>query len=153
MTSPRKICANRANARVSTGPRSASGKSRASQNARQHGLSLTALKNTEHAAAVKVWALRILDGRKTPELYRLALQIAAAQVDLSRVRQARYLALSHALGKRSDFPTEQEYWAAVADAALRSSVLDRYERRALSRRKFAIRAFDAAGRAQSSRTD
>jgi hypothetical protein len=114
---------------------------------------LTALENTEHSAAVKLWAARLLDGRKAPKLYRLALRIAAAQVDLSRVRHARYLALSHALDKTSDFPTEHEYWAAVANAALGSSVLDRYERRALSRRKFAIRVFDVAARAKSACTE
>jgi hypothetical protein len=39
MASERQIAANRQNARKSTGPRSASGKKRASWNAYRHGLS------------------------------------------------------------------------------------------------------------------
>lgn len=41
MTSPRKVAANRRNAKKSTGPRSAAGKRRSSGNARRHGLSAT----------------------------------------------------------------------------------------------------------------
>ena len=40
MISVRKIEANRANAKASTGPRTARGKHRVAQNARRHGLSL-----------------------------------------------------------------------------------------------------------------
>ena len=60
MTSARKIRANQANAKASTGPRSSGSKAKAAQNARRHGLSLP------------VWADRTYD----VEAEKLAREIA-----------------------------------------------------------------------------
>jgi hypothetical protein len=64
-----------------------------------------------------------------------ARRIAAAQLDLVQVRRARRDALSDAGGGRA---------AAIGYLKLvkRLAALDRYERRALARRRMAIRRFD-----------
>lgn len=139
MTSSRKLRANRINAKSSTGPRTADGKARASQNARQHGLSLSALEDRGHTAAVKAWAQRLMGDSKSKELEVIALQIAAAQVDLLRVRKARHFALTQALTDPSGGDGPVSDAEAVAKAAIKLSLHDRYESRALSRRKFAVR--------------
>ena len=155
MTSERQARANRANARRSTGPTSARGKARAAQNARRHGLSQDILADPVLAREVEDFAQRLVDEADRPDLIDLARRIAAAQIDVQRIRlfrQRRMQAVPAFVGGGREGPCRPEavdpdqLAAALAPLAKELQAVDRYARRALSRRKFAIRDFAAAQR-------
>jgi hypothetical protein len=95
MTSVRQIAANRANALRSGGPRSRVGKARVSANARRHGLSIPVTADPRLDPDIAELARRIAGGRV--DLSHQALVVAAAQVDLARVRRLRHDRLATAL--------------------------------------------------------
>lgn len=167
---------NRANARASTGPKSNAGKARAAGNARQHGLSVPAVLDPSLAEEIRGLARKIAGSYASPDRRELAMTIAAAQIDLLRVRQVRHQMLSLVLNDPEyQKPTKamlHRQWPALraqprdardsrsrdkingicdpsrfvrilGDLSFRLRTLDRYERRALSRRKRAVRAFDS----------
>jgi len=135
MTSTRKINANRANAQASTGPRTRLGKARAALNARRHGLSLSVTSNPVLAEQVETLARKFAGKSSNPEISELAQDVAEAQIDLVRIRWARHDLLARGVADAN--------YEEVTKQLIR---MDRYERRALSRRKFAIRELDALRR-------
>jgi hypothetical protein len=180
ITSARKVNANRANSRASTGPRTPAGKARAARNAPRHGLCLPVMADSVLAAEVKALAQEIAGEGANFKLQQLATRIAEAQIDLVRIRRARQALLSRALSDTpeqgttievfqeavdglaqrmgsdepmprrlskalvADLVEQEDVITCLADCADRLDAMDRYERRAMSRRKFAIREFDAA---------
>jgi len=135
MTSTRKTNANRTNAQASTGPRTGRGKARSALNARRHGLSLSVISNPVLADQVATLAREFAGTSSDPEIGELARDVAEAQIDLVRIRWARHDLLARGVADAN--------YEEVTKQLIR---MDRYERRALSRRKFAIRELDALRR-------
>ena len=182
MTSDRKTNANRANARVSTGPNTLHGRTRSARNAFRHGLSLPIQSDQALGDEAQALAREIAGPNASGLIQMLAFQVAEAEVDLRRVRSARHQLFSQELRNplydsratrpqkmtaivrlpltdASEIPVAagEKFGPSTPQGANKIAIIlsheakalkamDRYERRARSRRKFAIRAFDAASR-------
>jgi hypothetical protein len=94
LTSDRKIKANRANARASTGPKTAQGRARVARNALRHGLSLPICSDPAVSEEVEKLAREIAGLDADAKRLERARRIADAEIDLRRVRYARHRVLS-----------------------------------------------------------
>jgi hypothetical protein len=146
LTTERRQRANRTNAKSSTGPKTAIGKARSAQNALRHGLNLSVLSDPAFAPQVEAIARKIAGPDADAELLEDARRIAESQVNLDRVRNCRWRLISGILSDPNYQPLlapDEKLAAILKERVSELAAFDRYERRALSRRKFAIREFGA----------
>lgn len=103
----RKRAANVANARASTGPKTAQGKMCAAQNARRHGLNVPISRDPVLSAEAKSLARNIAGGGANAQKRELATRVAEAQIEVVRARRARYHVLARALNDTYYVPSRR----------------------------------------------
>jgi hypothetical protein len=133
MPSDRKIGANRENAKKSTGPRSEEGRRTSRRNAFRHGLAIDVAFDPYFHRDIEAMAKAIVAACGRQSTVAFARQLAEAEVDLLRIRDVR-TALFNAHYEKLDV---QPHDYTELDGNL--AKLERYERRAFSRRKRALR--------------
>ena len=141
--------ADRADAHPRGGARTPGGKARSARNAMRHGLSLPLVADPATTAEIEALTRR-MSPAVNAELGELARAVAQAQVDLIRIRRARQDLVATTftrLAAAQEATTLDNPDAALlqlldhfSNLAARLAAIERYERRAFSRRKFAIRA-------------
>ncbi len=130
MTSERKIASNRKNAKKSTGPRTEAGRATSRHNAHRHGLATGIGSDPALRDDIEILAKLLAGGREN--IGEFAREAAEAHLDLARIRKIR-AGLYARMRFFGDASTED-----LMNAAEQFARLERYERRAFSRRKRAM---------------
>jgi uncharacterized coiled-coil protein SlyX len=126
MASDLKLAANRRNARKSTGPKTNKGKRRSARNALSHGLAVPVRNISALRSDIETLGLSIALASGERTITELSRQAAEAQLEILRIREVRAAILA-------TYTSYEELTKKLAG-------LERYERRAFSRRKRALRA-------------
>ncbi|MGX9393314.1 hypothetical protein ACWX0K_16525 [Nitrobacteraceae bacterium UC4446_H13] len=133
MATAKQIAANRANAKRSTGPKTAVGKARSRRNALKHGFSIDLEMTPELTAHCVDIQRELVDAKASPERKMAAAHFAQAQLQLVQIRQTR----------RDAFARLQADLTPADPSAVRElRSLDRYERYAITQRRRAMAKLD-----------
>lgn len=130
MATAKQIAANRANAQRSTGPRTAAGKARSSQNAFKHGLSLNLPLSAEMPSRLKALLTELVGANANQDDKITAARLVHAQLRLMQIHEVR----------RVVFEQLPSPLTGVDIKALRQlAALDRYERYSMTERNRALK--------------
>jgi hypothetical protein len=138
MTTERQRQANRANGRASVGPKTVAGKARVRFNALRHGLATRVLEDDRWGPNVEPLSRRLAGENANADLLTMAREVAQQQIELVRMRAYRLNLIERAY----QVADPSKLAEILTQMAKELAGIDRYEQRALSRRKFAIRELD-----------
>ena len=145
MATDKQITANRRNGALSRGPKTAAGKARSSRNALKHGLAIPITRNRATARKIQR-AARQMAPSTVGDSIRNAQIVAEATFELARVRAAfeavvARMSISHTSNAESGVTCNIGSGKSAAPNRTLAELdkLDRYERRAFSRRRRALR--------------
>jgi hypothetical protein len=134
MPSDRQIAANRNNAKKSTGPRSEAGREASRRNARRHGLAVAVGTDPAFHDDIEKLAKALSLSRGMQGVDERAREAAGAELDLLRIRKIRAW-----LFETLHFCAKDISPSRLAELNDKLAKLERYERRAFSRRKRVLR--------------
>ena len=143
MATDKQIAANRRNGALSRGPKTAAGKARSSRNALKHGLAIPITRDRATVRKIRR-AARQMAPSAVGDSLRNAQIAAEAHFDLARVRAVFWVAFaSISYTSNAEIGDTCSTGSGKSAAPIRTLAeldkLDRYERRAFSRRRRALR--------------